>query len=82
MQGLQRIYLDSENEIATLLSNDLTITKKRIPVHSRNQRVTICEHEDTACVLVKDVLLSADGQILIALEQYNCVVLNHFRERL
>ena len=83
VRGLWRIYLDSEDERAKLLSNGLTIRLKSIPVYSRNPRVTIHEHENTVRVRVKDVPLSADdGQILRALEQYNCVVLNHFRERL
>ncbi|CAC5383484.1 unnamed protein product [Mytilus coruscus] len=83
IRGLWRIYLDCESEREHLISKGVEIRGKKVNVYSRNPRVTIHENIDNVRLRVKDVPLSADdGQILRALEERCCVIMNHFRERL
>ncbi|CAG2223299.1 unnamed protein product [Mytilus edulis] len=83
IRGLWRIYLDCESARDHLICKGVEIRGKQINIYSRNPRVTTHENIDTVRFRVKDVPLSADdGQILRALEERNCVIMNHFRERL
>ncbi|CAG2252624.1 PLG [Mytilus edulis] len=82
IRGLWRIYLDTEKETECLLSDGLELRGKSIFIYSRNPRVRFEENSTDVKIRVKDVPLSADdGQILRALEGYNCTILKHFRER-
>ncbi|CAG2229859.1 unnamed protein product [Mytilus edulis] len=83
IRGLWRIYLDCESARDHLICKGSGNWGKQINIYSRNPRVTTHENIDTVRFRVKDVPLSADdGQILRALEERNCVIMNHFRERL
>ncbi|VDI38681.1 Hypothetical predicted protein [Mytilus galloprovincialis] len=79
IKGLWRIYLD------ILLSEGLEIRGivSLYNVYSMKPRVRIQENSTDVKIRIKDVpLLADDGQILRALEGYNCVLLKHLRERL
>ena len=83
IKGLWRIYPDTDRDKKLLLSEGLQLRGKSILVYSSNPRVTNNERNTDIRIRVKDVPLSADdGQILQSLEQYGCVILKHFRERL
>ncbi|VDI25160.1 Hypothetical predicted protein [Mytilus galloprovincialis] len=83
IKGLWRIYLDTLKGKEFLLSEGLEIRGKSISIYSMNPRVRIQENSTDVKIRIKDVPLSADdGQILRALEGYNCVILKHLRERL
>lgn len=67
------------------MTSELEIRGKSITIYDndRNPRITKHERSTDIRVRVKDVPLSADdGQILRALEEYQCSVINYFRERL
>ncbi|CAG2188944.1 unnamed protein product [Mytilus edulis] len=83
IRGLWRIYLDCETARDHLICKGVEIRGKKVNIYSRNPRVTTHEDIDTVRIRVKDVPLSADdGQILRALEEKSCIIMNHFRERL
>ncbi|CAC5425014.1 CNBP [Mytilus coruscus] len=83
IRGLWRIYSDTDKETECLLSDGLELREKSIFIYSRNPRVRIQENSTDVKIRVKDEPLSADdGQVLRALEEYNCTILKHFRERL
>lgn len=83
IRGLWRIYVDDTLQRDALLTSGLHIRGRLITIYDRNPRVTKHENSTNIRIRVKDVPLSADdGQILRALEEYQCTIVNHFRERL
>ena len=83
VRGLWRLYLDNQEDRELLLSSGLELRNKLVTLYTRNPRYSYKEKNETTKVRVKDVPLSADdGQIIKALEDHDCEILNFFRERL
>ncbi|CAG2219820.1 CNBP [Mytilus edulis] len=84
VNGMWRIYLDSESDREHLIANGLTIRKKHIHVHDRNPKFVVKEHINYLRIRIKNVPLSADdNQIGRYLEtKHNLIIHNFNRERL
>ena len=81
VHGLWHIYLDNQEDHELLLSSTLVLRNKTVNFYTRNPRYAYKEKTDTTKVRVKDIPLSADdGQIIKALEDHNCEIINFFRE--
>jgi len=83
VHGLWRLYLDNPEDRELSLSSGLVLRNKTVTLYTRNPRYSYKEKNETTKVRVKDIPLSADdGQIIKALEDHDCEILNFFRERL
>ncbi|VDI75943.1 Hypothetical predicted protein [Mytilus galloprovincialis] len=83
VNGMWRIYLDSESDREHLIANGLTIRKKHIHVHDRNPKFVVKEHINYLRIRIKNVPLSADdNQIGRYLEtKHNLIIHNFNREK-